>query len=530
MVAGSVLLASAAASNAQSPSAKSPSQAAEALADAIDRHIAHGWKAAGVTPAAPADDAEFLRRLYLDLAGRIPSVAEARQFLDDRRPDRRRRLVERLLASPRYAAHFTRVWRALWLPEAGDNLTTAILIPSFENWLEKQLTTNRGYDAMVRELLTVSTGEEQRVMLQGQAYSPVAFYMAKDKKPENLAGATARLFLGVSIDCAQCHHHPCGAWKREDFWAFAAFFANIDTDLYLAAVNPLAPRQLTIPGTGKVVEATFLGGGKPKGPAGATPRSVLAAWLTSADNPYFARAAVNRVWAYFFGTGLADPVDDMFDAHNVPSHPELLDELARQFTAHRFDLKFLMRAITTSRTYQLTSAGTHKSQDDPRRFARMHIRGLTPEQLFDSVSQATGYREAGLTGSPFAAFQAEPSLRADFLGRFANPHEKTTEPTTSILQALTLMNGKLIADATSLKGSETLAAIVDAPFLDTAGRIETLYLAALSRRPRPAELARLVRYVDGGGSAGRAGAANCNRALADVFWALLNSGEFLLNH
>jgi hypothetical protein len=244
--------------------------------------------------------------------------------------------------------------------------------------------------------------------------------------------------------------------------------------------------------------------------------------MTAPGNPYFARAAANRVWAQFFGTGLVDPVDDL-GPENVPSHPELLDTLAREFTAHGFDLKFLMRAITASRAYQLSSAGYAPSQDDARLFARMPIRGMSPEQLYETLVQAAGLRRESAQPAPF--LRGTDSPRAEFLDKFASRDEKPTEHQTSILQVLTLMNGRLMADATSLKRGGTLPAVAESYFLDTPAKVEALYLAALTRRPRPEELDRLVPYIDRGGPN-----LNPKEALADVFWAILNSAEFTLIH
>jgi hypothetical protein len=512
---------------------------AQALTERIDRHVAARWAAAGAQPAPVADDAEFLRRATLDIAGRIPSVTETRDFLDDRSPDKRQRLIERLLGSSRYATHFTNVWRALLLPESDANIQSRFLAPGFEGWLRKELVKNAPYDEMVRELLTTPVGPQAlqgaRAGLGGDA-NPAAFYLAKELKPENVAAATSRLFLGVRLECAQCHNHPFASWKREQFWGYAAFFAGLQRQGAGDFVQPgrevTDRRELTIPGTEKVVQAKFLDGTEPEWKARASARDTLAEWMTSADNPYFARAAVNRLWGYFFGTGLIDPVDDMVGSERIPSHPELLDELAREFAAHHYDLKFLIRGITASKAYQLTSARSHPSQDEPQLFARMAIKGLTAEQLFDSLAQATGYREAQGNLPPGVVVFGNQSARQDFLTKFGNRSEKVTEVQTSILQALALMNGKLVADATSLERSETLAAVADAPFLDTAGKIKTLYLATLGREPRPKELARLVSYVESGGAEPTAGdrEKNSKQALADVFWVLLNSGEFILNH
>jgi Protein of unknown function (DUF1549)/Protein of unknown function (DUF1553) len=501
---------------------------AEALAATIDRHLAAGWKDAGSEPAPLADDAEFLRRVYLDVAGCIPAVAAARAFLQDTAPDKRRRLIERLLDGRPYVNHFVNVWRSLFLPEAATSPLGIRLAPRFDDWLRKQLAANAGYDRMVRELLTAPLSREAMMSAYALGGSqrdvtPLAFYAAKELKPENLAASTSRLFLGVRLECAQCHNHPFATWKREQFWGYATFFAGVQSENPGAVAIPrqemLDKRALTIPGTDRLVQARFLDGGEPAFRDNVSPRETLAEWMTAPDNPYFARAAVNRLWFHLFGTGLIDPVDEMVGADHAASHPELLDELARSFADHRFDLKFLLRAILTSRAYQLTSAGHPKEPDDPQRFARRAVRGMSAEQLFDSVATAIGYQEATPVN---VRGRGNNSSKLEFLSKFASQGSKPTDYQTSILQALALMNGKLVADATSLEHSETLAAVVDAPFMDLAGRIETLFLATLSRRPTAKELDRLTRYVE----AEKDQAA----ALADVFWALLNSGEFLLNH
>jgi hypothetical protein len=517
------------------------SKDAQALAAQIDQHIARHWAELKAEPAPLADDAEFLRRVYLDVAGRIPSVAEARAFLEDRRPDKRAQLIEQLLAGSRYVTHRTNLWRALLLPEAGNNFQVRLQQPGFETWLKKQVARNAGYDRLVRDLLTAPVGGNggfPLAALYGDS-GPLTFYLAKEFRPENLAASTARVFLGVSVECAQCHNHPFAAWKREQFWGFAAFFSGIQSqrqmDFLLPGREDPNKHELTIPGTERVVQAKFLDGAEPSWKAKTASRAALAEWLTSPANPYFARAAVNRTWAYFHGAGLVEPIDEMVGSSSTPSHPELLDLLAKEFVAHQFDLKFLIRAITNSKTYQLSSAATHKSQDDPTLFARMPLRGLTAEQLFDCAAEATGYRDSGggddlITG----ILGGNRSARSEFLTKFA-PSDRATQAQTSILQALSLMNGKVIASATSLENSETLAAVADAPFVTTGERIETLYLATLSRKPEKPELERAVQFVRDAEKAAKdrdkpGRRAAYRNALADVFWALLNSPEFILNH
>jgi hypothetical protein len=500
---------------------------ARALAAQIDRLLAAGWAEAKVRPAPPADDAEYLRRVYLDLVGKIPTAAEARDFLDDPNPEKRTLLVEYLLASPAYLTHATESYRKLLLPEADTDAQLRGLTPTFEAWLRKKIANEAGYDQIVKEVLTVRLGSLGR--RAGNAHdpraepSPLAYYVAKDAKPENLAAGAARTFLGIRLECAQCHNHPFDHWKREQFWGLAAFFAGVSKQGKADALGPIREvadrRELAIPDTTQIVKAAFLDTKKPQWGRRTGGRELLADWVTAPENPYFARAAVNRVWARFFGTGIVDPVDDL-RPDNPPSHPELLELLARQFRSHGYDQKFLIRTITATKAYALTS-GVGRSETVPENlFAAMPVRTLSPAQLFETLAQATGLRE-GSRGY----FDYEGSPKDRFVELFTNRDEKPTEGETSILQALALMNGPLMATVTSPQTSDTLAAIAEAPYLDTPGRIETLYLAALTRRPRPQELERFVPYVERGATPG-----DRAQALGDVFWALLNSPEFRFNH
>lgn len=516
----------------QAPSSTGSVREAQQLAARIDELVTARWAAAGVKPAPVADDAEFLRRVYLDLAGRIPRVVEVRDFLDDSAPDKRHRLVDRFLDdldhAYQYVNHFTTVWRSLLLVQT-NNQQVQFLLPRFEAWLRDRVRTNMPYDVMVRELLTAPvnfTARNPGQLANQREPSPLAFYQANDLKPENLAASTTRLFLGVKLECAQCHDHPHDHWTRKQFWEYAAFFSGLRAestgDRITAVREDPENRSLRIPGTERVVYAHFLDGSEPRWEDHTAARAALAQWITDAGNPYFARDAVNRLWAHFFGVGLVEPIDEMSEM-NPPSHPELLDELAGQFVRHRFDIKYIVRAIAYSQIYARSSRRTDRSQDDPRLFARMAVKGLAPEQFFDSLAEATGFSEE-TRPAPRLDGQPLSTPRAMFLARFAN-QEKRTEWQTSILQALALMNGKFIEDATSVEHSKTLAAVVDAPFLNTPRRIETLYLATLSRKPRAEELDRLAAYVNNGGPGG-----SQKDALADVFWALLNSGEFIFNH
>jgi len=500
---------------------------ARRLSARIDQLIAAGWHSNGdVKPSPLTGDGAFLRRLSLDVTGKIPLVSDARRFLDDGHPEKRFQAIDRLLDSPGYATHFTNIWRDLLLPEANADFQKRFFQVSMERWLKAKLSENTSYDQMVRELLTLPLTEKADNRFYARLYNgqgkpnPMTFYMAKAGKAEDLAASVARTFLGVRIECAQCHDHPVGKWKREDFWGTASFFAGINRNLGENNFQPLSEvadrREMAIPNTERVASARFLDGKEPRWKFKVGARETLADWMTARDNPFLARALVNRMWAHFFGVGIVDPVDDMSDLHS-PSHPELLDELAREFVAHDFDLKFLVRAITGSKTYQLSSTG----DSDLRLFARMPLKGLTTDQLYDSLLVVTGTKENMDRRQRVFAMNTP---RQDFMDKFAT-QDRPTEYQTSIPQALTLMNNKLIVDATHPERGEVLGAVANASFMSTKAKIETLFLASLSRKPTPEELDRLTRYVEKGGAA-----SSEKKALGDVFWALLNSTEFLFNH
>jgi hypothetical protein len=503
-----------------------------ALADRIDQLVEEQLRGDKVQPAPLADDAEYLRRVCLDLIGRIPSVAETRTFLADPAPDKRRRLVQKLLKSSEFVDHFTNVWRDLLLPEANADLQLQGQLNGFNDWLRKQIAGNAGYDRLVRELLTtpfssprLRPGRMAPRPQQTNEPSALAFYLAKDVKPENLASSTARIFLGVRLDCAQCHDHPSGLWTRQQFWSYAAFFAGLQRDPAPdgGAVRELFDRrELRIPGSVQAVEARFLDGTEPQWGFNTGARTTLAAWVTSADNPYFARATVNRVWAYLFGIGLVEPVDDLRPT-NPASHPELLDELARQLAAQHFDLRFLIRTLTATRAYQRASAAPSQAGKGPdgRLFSHKALKALTPEQIFATLVRATGYKE------PTARQQDAPAprrigLRDQVMALFRRQGQSPTEVQMSIQQALTLMNSPQMAEAIHCKGG-TVDLLAGASG-DATERVETLFLAALTRRPTKAEQARFMPYV-----AQKSG-KQLRAALGDVLWVLLNSTEGLVNH
>ena len=500
------------------------------LATEIDGLIRRRLAAENVTAAPAADDAEFLRRVFLDLGGRIPPSTRVRRFLADRDPDKRRKVVDELLDSSLYVVHFSNVWRKALLPETQADPQTRVLVPAFEAWLRQKLTDDTSYSEMVREIVTVplaASRNPREIPGQADRPSPLAFYQAKQIKPENLAASTARTFLGIRIECAQCHDHPFDNWKQNDFWSFAAFFAGMERQGrggFLAAIREVADRRkLKIPGTETSVGPVFLDGSRPLPTQTRGARQLLADWMITVENSYFAKAAVNRLWSQMFGIGLVDPPDD-FTADNPPSHPKLLDLLASEFASHNFDVCHILRSIVASDAYQRTSRQTDPSQQKPRLFSRMAVKGLSPEQIFDSLAQATGYVPAAVDRTSTGP-GALDSVRSEFVDLFGDDSSRPTQQRTTILQALALMNGGLVSEATSLDRSRTLTAVVEFPALGTGDRVEALFLAALGRRPGAKRLAALVAYVDAGGVTKDPAAA-----LADVFWALLNSSEFLLNH
>ncbi len=501
-----------------------------ALAQRLDGFLDQHHKNNAVKPANTIDDATFLRRASLDIIGRIPTVDEARSFIADASADKRRRLVSKLLMSPGYADNSANIWRALLLPETATNADMRFLQPGFETWLKTVFRENRAYDKWVYQLIVAPLGNNQERLESPNdtRENPLAFYTAKDGKPENLAAAVAKTFLGVQIECAQCHDHPFAKWSREHFWGMAAFFGGIERKGD-GAFNPMMReivdrRELTIPGTERVVQATFLDEKEPEWKFKTSARVTLAQWMTAPGNKWFARAIVNRVWAHFLGYGIVDPVDD-FNDKNEPSHPELLDALAAAFVESGYDLHFLISAITATRAYQRDSAVTDPSQLDLRAFARMPVKGLTGEQLFDSLVTATGYREPQPKQKQDIEVVPQPvsPVRAVFLDKFALPGRKV-DPQTSILQALSLMNGRFVADATSVKSSVTLRDVAAKANLTVPERVDELYLATLGRKPSPEEAQRVLLHVEAAGN------DNLKQGLSDVMWALLNSAEFRLNH
>jgi hypothetical protein len=472
----------------------------------VEQRIAEKLSSQGIDPAPRSSDAEFLRRASLDLTGVIPSVGEVREFMADSRDDKRARWIDRLLDSPLHTTHLAITWRRIMLPADFDAQQLG-QATGLQDWLRQQFVRNLRYDRLVAEFLS-STGDLQT--------GPALFYRSLEAKPEKLAAATSRIFLGLQMQCAECHDHPFDDWKQREFWGYAAFFAQLQPDQSMRGdvyrLVDLPEGEVTLPETDDVVAPRFPRGGQPAADARGTRRRQLAIWMASRDNPYLAPAAVNRVWQQLWGRGLVHPVDDL-GPHNPASHPELLAELAQFFTDHGFDLRTLYRCLTNTDAYQRSSASTAGATRTTELYSQMAVKRLTAEQLFDSLHRSLS-AAGGVLG-------AEDPRRREFVTKMESSSRDLTEYDLGMQQALQMMNGDRIAQATG-NGEEGLLAALEAPFLDDSQRLDILYLATVSRFPTDAEKAACQGYFDNRESR--------SSARGDVLWALLNSAEYQFNH
>jgi hypothetical protein len=512
--------------NAISASIKVPSTSPE-MSQRIDQILLDSWKSHGLTPAEAASDEELTRRLYLDLLGRIPTVAELRTH-DKRGPvTRRGELIETLLEHPDFSSHMASVWRRALLPATAD-LSAFGGTESFERWLQEEFDANTPYDELAQELL-LSSG---RVNESG----PVLFFTALQLKPDEIAKQTSRAFLGMRIDCAQCHDHPFDHWKQDEFWGLAAFFSRISKpEGKMEMLSPLLQVKdnnrgdVMLPETEEIIPPRYLMGEVFRSSMNAeseteelSRREAFVVWLTSRNNHQFAKAAVNRVWAQLFGRGIVDPVDDM-GVHNPPQIPELLDALALYFIQTDYDLRNLVVTIINTKAYQLSSRSETRSDERAKAFAQMSLKTLTAEQLYDCIAIAT-HREMSQAGADQAGLlRLGSNARMQFISQFQTTGS-AVDYQAGIPQALTMMNGILISDATDLAIGGVLTSL-SAPFFTDNQRVETLYLATLSRKPRPEEMEHLREMLSGHKD------QTARKAFwADLYWALLNSPEFTFNH
>lgn len=497
---------------------------------AIDEGIAAAWAEAKVKPARPATDEEFLRRAYLDLLGRIPTVQEARAFLAMKDADKRGKLVAYLLDHPDYAKNFATQWTVLLIGRG--NQGQMVDRTSLNNWLRKQFGSNRPWNETVHELVT-ATGSNK----ENGAVNYVLAHLEFGAVP--LTSKTTRLFLGQQIQCTQCHDHPQNEWKQADFWGINAFFQGLrqervtranDTggEMYDHTVLTDQPTDEFVKydkrnGMVGIAFPRFLDGRKISQGTDVLRRAELGKLIADPGNEAMARAFANRMWAHFLGRGFVNPVDD-FGPHNPPSHPEVLERLAKDFRESGYDVKKLCSWIMATKAYQLSSIRAKGDEKDEGLFTAMPLRPMSPEQLFDSLLTATSAHKAGASDD---GHQRRDAWLRQFTFAFANDEaEETTSFQGTIPQALMMMNGELMQQALSGKPGSFLRDVVDRA--GRAGRapevymIDSIYLAALSRRPTSRELNQardyLQRYPDS------------LQVLQDLFWALLNSNEFILIH
>lgn len=505
---------------------------------AIDRIIEQRLEQEKV-PASPlADDAEFLRRVYLDVTGRIPTCEQAVAFLDSKEPDRRAKLIDELLARPEYGFHFANIWRDLIVDRSSEQSQVRQLYSwEFVNWLADNFNKGKGWDDIVAEMLTAEGAAKE---------NPAATFIMANRmnefpRPEDLVGMAGKLFMGVNIRCAQCHDHPqVEEWKQDDFWGMAAFFGQLRdhgmgpngvsrNPAFFEGPNPdekketsyvkrmqragLVPPQEgpqigipTIADPAKVerlVQAKYFLDRAPTLSEKDGYRSRLAGWMTSPENPYFAKAAVNRLWAHFLGQGIVNPVDDMSPAR-TPSHPELLALLEKEFRSSGFDYRHVIRLICNSTSYQRTSKPLAENKDDDTLFSRQAIKLLSADQTVDSLSIAIGR-------TPPAGKNRDRSTEV-FATREAD--DPSTDFSHGIPQFLHQMNAGLANSPPSILNKLTTGK-------SNEEAVANLYLAALSRRPRPEETQRMLGYLEK--------VDNPRQGYLDIYWVLLNSAEFILN-
>ncbi len=528
-----------------------PSTSRAEVVATIDRYVRQGWADAQLKPSEPATEGEWCRRVFLDLIGRIPQREETEAYLADRAPtaEKKRRLVDQLLDSEEYAEQFSRQWSTIWTNlligrTAGTEQNTLVSRAGMQQYLRRSFVRNKPYDQMVTELLTAVGANEPGL----SDYNGAVNYLLSvlDDKNVQATAKTSRLFLGIQVQCMQCHDHKLRTGKQSEFWGMNAFFRQLrslstfdgrdrvevrlaDQDFAGEGGDPLeAECYYELPnGQLAAIMPRFVDGTEIS-PVGyvdeVNRRQELAKKVVSAET--FGPALVNRLWSHFLGYGFTKPVDD-FGAHNPATHPELLAELSTAFRAQGYDLKRVMRWIVLSEAYGLSSQATSGNQrDDPALgekpwFSRFYLRQMTAEELYESLLVAMRAEET-VAGSAEELERRKQAWLQQFAVAFGN--DEGGEATTfdgSIPQALMMMNGELIAEASSDAAGSFLAQLAAAEARPDA-RIRALYLAALSRLPTRKELGLATQIVN---SAERPLAG-----LQDVWWAVLNSNEFILNH
>ncbi len=501
----------------------------------IDDLVFANLQEIGIPPSPVCDDATFLRRVSLDIGGRLPTEEEVRQFLANTDPGKRDQAIETLLRSPDYADYFANKWTSL-LKNRRDDASDITSNFAFHAWVRDSLLANTPYDQLVRELLA-ATGTVI-------ANPPVAWYK-RVKEPKNQLEDVAQLFLGVRMQCAQCHHHPFERWSQDDYYGLAAFFSQVGRKPTGTRGEDLIFHRRGVAGaknvkTGATVKPIALGDTVGEIPPDEDPRLRLADWMRSETNPFFAKALVNRYWKHFFKRGLIEPEDDIRDT-NPATNPELLAALESHFRSTGFDLKELVRVITQSHAYQLSAVPNDHNLVDQQNYSRYYPRRLQAEVLLDAIDVLTGATTtfANLPAGTRAVALPDNSYNksSPFLRVFGRPEgtsvcECERVQSASLAQSLHLINAAdMKSKLATANGRADRLAKDDRP---PADRVTELYLVAFSRRPRPEELAIALDYLaeertnTDGQPLAAAQAAREN--FQDLVWALMNTKEFLFNH
>ena len=487
----------------------------------IDQKIDAKLERLRIEPSPLTDDATFLRRASLDLTGQVPTPEAVRAFLADPAPSRvkRSRMIDKMIASQAYVDHWTVKWGDLlqssrkYLGEKGAY--------EFQQWIRDSIASNKPYDQMVREMLTS----------RGSSYDdPAANFYRVTREAKPTMEKTTQVFLGVRMVCAQCHDHPFERWTQSQYYQMAAFFSVVGLRAGYEVGEEIvfdqrSDYEMKHPKDGHLVKPQFMiaSNGPIPVPDDQRRRIAFADWLVSRDNPFFAKAIANRIWSYFFGRGIIDPVDDI-RASNPPSNPALLDALTSDVVAHNFDLQHLMRTIANSRAYQASFVTNEWNANDRDNFSHAVPRRLSAEELADAVSLATGARPRfpEVPEDTKASQLVDPHIgKEGFLDVFGRPPRESScecerRSDFSLPQALNLVNGKAISDAVADTKGRVAKLILSGK--GDAAIVEELYLAALSRLPGSEESDRGLKYLAGGSKASRA---------QDLLWALLNSDGFL---
>jgi len=513
--------------------------AAAPRSGSIDTLVLDQLRRLHLPPSPSADDATVLRRASLDTLGRLPTPAEVDAFLADTSPDRHSRLVDRLLNAPEYVDFWAYKWSDVLLV-SGARLRPAA-VQAYYGWIRARVADNTPWDRFVRQVVTARGSSVD----EGESN-----FFAIHQDPESMAENVSQAFLSLSINCARCHNHPLEKWTNDQYYQFANLFARVRAKGWGGDPrNGDGRRQVYVEASGDLIQPRT-GRAQPPAPLDARPiepsdprdrREVLADWLTSPDNPYFARAIANRIWAHFLGVGLVESVDDL-RASNPASNERLLSALADHLVTHRFDLKSLMREILVSRTYRRSSEILPGNRDDRRHYSRFYPRRLPAEVLSDAIADVTGVRDrfteltlsdgstektAFYTNSTRSVQLFDSAVNSYFLKTFGRNQreitcecERSNQP--SLVQALHLSNGGTVND--KLRSSEGRLSRLLADGADADRLISEAYRLALSRPPRPEERRGLLRAFADAGPGQRSAVAE------DLFWAILTGREFLFQH